>query len=366
MTSTTQRNGKLSTQVPNHWLRGLLDQPAARPHREAALAAAGLDIDALVTPGDTIPRGCESRVLGYLSSALNRPYSSAEFGIAQEPRNSSLLTYIMFNSDTLRDALHHVSRFVPVMRPRAYVEVREHPGFADLVLDKLEPGTLLDVQLIEFAIGAMLTALRAATGRARLSVHIGIASARNRGQSALSSIYDAPVELNAGATYLRFAEDALVLPIRNADADLLKHLTSYGEVLLSRVPERSLTMAGRIERHILHGMGAGRPTLADTAADFGISERTLSRRLVQEGTSFREVVSLAQLKLAHTFLSDPRLSLAEISHLCGFSDQSGFTQAYRRWTGRTPRVDRMYLISGEKPPTSPTGQISTKFDGNMT
>ena len=274
-------------------------------------------------------------------------------------------TYILFNSNTLHEALHHVQHFTPVTRPRARIEIRESPQHVDLVVDGVDIDVLQDAQLIEFSLGALLGAMRVATGLKQPVIQVGLDNIRRRGKRDLSSIYGCKVELGAEANYLRFPTSALTTPIKNADAHLLDHLTSYGEVLLGKTPAFSSSLSERIERHLLHGMASGRPRSQDTAAAFGLSERTMNRRLVEEGTSFRSLVSQAQLKLARAFLSDQRLSLAETAHLCGFADQSSFTQAYRRWTSRTPKADRISLINNKDLQETANGGISTSFDRNI-
>jgi AraC-like DNA-binding protein len=334
--------------IPNHWVRAILDVPHLAEHTSDALRTAGLSHDDLRDAGTLIPRGAETVLLNHFSSRLKTPFAGAEIGIALNPRNSALLTYILFNSTTLLDALHHIRRFTPVTRPRARIELLDTPDHVDFVVDGVGSDLRLETHLIEFSLAALLGAFRAATGESQLTSRIGLANPRRSGQRALSEIYGSPVELNAQHSYLRFPRSRLSLPIVNADAGLLDHLTRYGEVLLARVNPNSGTLSDTIQRHLLHGMAAGRPQLSETAATFGMSERTLNRRLRDEGTSFRDLVAATQLKLAKSFLSDPNLSLAETAHLCGFSDQSSFTQAYRRWTGRTPNSDRILLIKKEE------------------
>ena len=63
---------------------------------------------------------------------------------------------------------------------------------------------------------------------------------------------------------------------------------------------------------------------------------TLQRQLQAEGLSYRTVVDTTRRSLAEAYLGDKRFSQAEIAYLLGFSDQSSFSRAYRRWTGQSP------------------------------
>ena len=353
-------------QVPNHWLRSICRLPGMEELVQEALRDIEIHPELLDDIGGPVPRGVETAVISYISRRTNRPYAGAEMGIALDPRNSSLLTFILFNSTTLLDALRHTTRFVRVARPRARVTLDLREDYVDIFLDGVVPDIALDSQLMEFSLGAFLGALRTATGQDRIGARIGISGPRTRGQSALEAIYNCPVELGCQTSFIRVPASAFDLPIRDADAGLLGHLISYGEVLLNRAPRVSGTLRSEVERHVLHGMATGRPTLSETAAAFGLSERTFARRLLAEGASFREIISSAQLMLARAFLSDPNLSLAEVAHMCGFSDQSGFTQAYRRWTGSTPRIDRISLIRGENLQNIADGDLATRIGRNKT
>ncbi|CUH53380.1 AraC family transcriptional regulator [Shimia marina] len=347
-------------QVPNHWLRSVLALPYVAEHATDALAAAKLPSAALQEIGASVPRGAETKVLDFLSERLNAPFVGAEIGTAINPHNTALLTYILFNSQTLYDALCHVQKFTPVTRPRARVNLLENTSHVDLVVDGIGPDLTLDTHLIEFALAALLGAFRTATNQSVLVAQVGFAHLRKHGQAELAGIFGCSVKLETEHSYLRFDKRMLDTPIRDADAHLLGHLTSYGDVLLQSTNTAPVSLAETVQKQLLRGMAHGRPKAADTAERIGLSERTMNRRLLKEGTSFRELVSNTQFKLAQAFLADPYLSLAETSHLCGFSDQSSFTQAYRRWTGRTPAVDRKPLIQGENLQAFADGGISKK------
>jgi AraC-like DNA-binding protein len=100
------------------------------------------------------------------------------------------------------------------------------------------------------------------------------------------------------------------------------------------LPPTRDTWAGRVAQTLLTGHSdAEFPAVAKRLA---VSERTLRRRLHEEGTSFSEVRQRELQRRAEAMLAERRLSQAEIAFCLGFSEMSAFNRAFRRWTGRSP------------------------------
>ncbi|WP_409645598.1 AraC family transcriptional regulator ligand-binding domain-containing protein [Sphingorhabdus sp.] len=78
------------------------------------------------------------------------------------------------------------------------------------------------------------------------------------------------------------------------------------------------------------------PTLDRMAASFGMSERTLRRKLVEEGMSFRDLLDCVRKDMCQLYFMEDTRSLGEIALLLGYSDLSAFTRAYKNWTGTPP------------------------------
>lgn len=78
------------------------------------------------------------------------------------------------------------------------------------------------------------------------------------------------------------------------------------------------------------------PTLDRMAASFGMSERTLRRKLVDEGMSFRDLLDLVRKDLCRLYFMEGTRSLGEVALLLGYGDLSAFTRAYKNWTGTPP------------------------------
>jgi AraC-like DNA-binding protein len=95
-----------------------------------------------------------------------------------------------------------------------------------------------------------------------------------------------------------------------------------------------------VRQELIGRVGQGGAAAVPVARALGMSERTLSRRLAAEGTSFRDVLDRVRSETATALLHDPGLSIAEIMFFLGYSEPASFHRSFRRWTGKTPRSYR--------------------------
>ncbi|MEQ9317323.1 MAG: AraC family transcriptional regulator ligand-binding domain-containing protein [Henriciella sp.] len=123
-----------------------------------------------------------------------------------------------------------------------------------------------------------------------------------------------------------------------------KGLSAYfdrqlAEEIASKAREEGLDQ--QVRQVLSQQLSDGVPTLSGVAGALGMGARTLQRRLAEEGQSFQSVVDAARRELSHQLLRETDYSLAEIAFLTGFAEQSGFTRAFKRWSGQTPRSYRL-------------------------
>ena len=85
------------------------------------------------------------------------------------------------------------------------------------------------------------------------------------------------------------------------------------------------------------------PGIEDIAAQLHLHPQTLRRRLAQEGTSFNEVKTQCRHDTALYYLGKSKLSIEQIAQRTGFSEASGFTRAFKTWTGMSPQKYRQHL-----------------------
>ena len=63
---------------------------------------------------------------------------------------------------------------------------------------------------------------------------------------------------------------------------------------------------------------------------------SLKRNLQKRGTTFGKLLDQVRQELAKEYVMDRSISLTEVAFVLGFSEQSVFSKAFKRWTGRTP------------------------------
>ena len=98
----------------------------------------------------------------------------------------------------------------------------------------------------------------------------------------------------------------------------------------------------RVRACLLEMLASGHYSITYVASKLAISNRTLQRRLRQEGTTFQKVLDELREELARHYLSATDYTSAEISFLLGYEEPNSFFRAFRAWTGQTPEIVRAH------------------------
>jgi AraC-like DNA-binding protein len=83
-------------------------------------------------------------------------------------------------------------------------------------------------------------------------------------------------------------------------------------------------------------LGETKLTPDAVARAVAVSRRTLSRRVADEGTSFRHILDDVRREFACAFLQDRSLSIADVAFFLEYSEPAAFNRSFRRWTGCAP------------------------------
>ncbi|MGW7101364.1 AraC family transcriptional regulator [Streptomyces sp. NPDC054838] len=155
-------------------------------------------------------------------------------------------------------------------------------------------------------------------------------------------LFDCPVRFGADRTAAAFAAHWLTAPLVREEPALDAMLRRAPFDLLSR-PEYGTTVAEQVRRTLTRRLRTSPrlPELGEVAARLAVSPATLRRRLHQEGTSFQQLKDHVRRDAAIAGLAESGEPIAELAARLGFSEDTAFHRAFRRWTGTTPGAYRI-------------------------
>ena len=159
--------------------------------------------------------------------------------------------------------------------------------------------------------------------------------------SAASDVYKRQdIEFGATIDEVSFAAPVSHIPVVSADSYLNELLIANCEDALSRRPTKAGPFRSVVENAVAQLLPHGNARASEIARHFGLSQRTFARRLTSESLTFSEVLNSLRCDLATQYLADHDLSISQIAWLLGYQEVSAFTNAFKRWTGKTPREAR--------------------------
>lgn len=197
------------------------------------------------------------------------------------------------------------------------------------------PGQLVD----ECAVAALVSYARNITASQASPLSVSFINVRPADTGPYEAFFGCEVAFEAPTTVLRFAAAQMETRLRQPDPALCALLDAQARELTSRLPPRD-DFESRLRGAIVAGLRENAANLTDCARRMHCSSRTLQRRLESAGTTFQDSVDAARREIAVAYLRDPRLKLSEVALLLGYSEQSAFTRAFARWTGKPPTAFR--------------------------
>jgi AraC-like DNA-binding protein len=238
-----------------------------------------------------------------------------------------------FYARDYRDGLLRLARFKRLCSPEQ-LQVTEGKGACTITVQwpyasEPEPAISTDVTF------AYLVELgRRGTGQHLTPQRVELIRPRPNGD-VYQRYFECPLRFGAARNALILKSADLDRPFPGHNRELLEILTPAFAAALGELQARS-SIREQVKVVLKRSLASGRPDLCDVARDLGLSERTLQRRITEEGTSFRELLVEARQELGRQLLSDPSAEIDEVACLLGYQDASSFYRAFRYWEGVTP------------------------------
>jgi AraC-like DNA-binding protein len=303
---------------------------------ERVLRDAGLDLRTLNREGGRIPWLAQAKLLEIAAHELDDDCYGLHLAEHVDVRDADLIAYLGLASKTLGEALNNLSRYARVFTEAVQFDVSSDNGAATVNFIPAKPTFLHYRQQAEFSTALLLTAYRTFTGRDITPLEVAFTHHRRERLREVSRFFGCRVSYGERRARIVLKAKDLAIPIPTADHRLLKILRRHGDAILKERGPTGTGLLSKVERLIVDLLPKGMARAKVIATELGMSDRTLTRRLGEAGTSFDEILDRLRHDLAQRYITASELSLSEVAFLLGYSNPPAFSSAFKRWSGRPP------------------------------
>jgi AraC-like DNA-binding protein len=323
------------------WTRGVAAREALR-HLDIKgidatplLSKAGLSRGQLLEEGGGVSVASQYRFLELAAVETNDALLGLHLAVEMDVRRAGVLFYLAAASATVFEALENAARYAATTNEDTLLEISRRRDETVLSVRTVSGQAEPRRQFAEFIALAVVRALRRATNREFAPSRMTFVHARNSGLREIHRILRCPVEFAHVTDSWVLPQSVIELPIVSEDSHLLQILTAHADDLLAE--RRSATgLRSIVESQLLGLLPSGRAQAAVVAQQLGMSARSFTRHLAEEGTTFSEILDRLRNRRALHYLADERISLQQIAWLLGYSEPTAFNHAFRRWFGTSP------------------------------
>ncbi|WP_323123509.1 AraC family transcriptional regulator [Burkholderia alba] len=346
--STKDNLGLRRPTIPVAYLRLLLQVFDERGiDARQARAGTGLRDDVLAEPDARVPPSQWARLVLNAIRLSGDEGLGFELGLRLRMSVHGFLGYAAMTAPDLRESLRVHARYFR-MRNRQYrLQFAEHDAGATLALSGVQAIPILQHHVMfEIVLTGLAHSIAALTGRDAPDIELQFAwpepdyYARYRDRLPR-------VRFDCAANALWIARPALDWPLVMSDEVAHRQALVQVEREYADVRQEEGDIVERV-RAELAGPASGYPSPDALAKRLLLSTRTLRRRLLDAGSSYRALFDEARFRDARHLLSASDLDLKTIAERLAFTDPANFTRAFRKWAGQTPSAFRAASVDASQ------------------
>ncbi|MGH8461381.1 MAG: AraC family transcriptional regulator [Stenotrophobium sp.] len=295
---------------------------------------AGLDPAILHDPNGRYPVSKMARLWQLAVAVTGDPCLGLKAAAYVQPATFHSLGLAMMASLNLEDALQRTARFSRIVSNAVDIVIVRTPVGVKEVVRFLDGVPVVD-EAIDLVMASTAKMGHMLTGLERLPIEIHLCRDGTAAMLAeFAAYFDCPVQFRAEENALLIPHEWMQRPLPMANPELARQNDRVVVEYLRRFD--GARVSEKVRAELISRLPAGEPARAHVASALNMSEKTLQRRLSGEDSSYQQILDETRSELAQQYLRESRASVCEVTFRLGFSDQSSFTRAFKRWTGLSP------------------------------
>lgn len=257
--------------------------------------------------------------------------------------NHGLLGYAMYASANLGKAIERHTKYQDVIGAVVHTALFIEGDTAHLrVIETVRPDMLNTEAKLQYEMERLFAEW------AEIGPAIG---SDNHWFDSLDFTYSAPVHrsmyeqilgkqlrFNRPYSQMNFPAALLERPLSFANEQAAELCERQCAALLDEL-QKTEGLVGEIRR-LLANAPRQYPPIEVAASHLALGERTLRRRLADEGTSYKQVLLDFRMELAASYLRNEAMTVQEAAYVTGYSDPSNFHRTFSKYHGATPKEYR--------------------------
>jgi AraC-like DNA-binding protein len=299
------------------------------------LEEAGLDPALLNVPGTRYPRENIMNLWKIAARTTVDPCIGLTVGLKVRTTSFHALSCSWLASQTLLEALQRLARYHRIIATVPLeIEINEKEDSYELEVRYPNPKFPGPPIALDSFMGSIIGLCRTATNSHFHPLKVSLGHGDNDRASEYIKGFECPVDFMADKNAFYFDKESLLAHLPGNNPDIAKATDKVAEHYLEMLDPNQVTT--KVRKLLINLLPTGEANQQIIASRLAKSVSTLQRQLRDEGTSFRTIQDETRQRLAEDYVQDGEYSLSEIAYLLGFTDQSNFSRAFRRWNGTSP------------------------------
>jgi AraC-like DNA-binding protein len=254
----------------------------------------------------------------------------------QKYASGNLLYAVLMNSPSVGEALGKFCRYHGIMSSAVQPRLIDSGTAPQIILETPYPALTLDIGHEAFIFSLLASVIENLTGNRESIMEVRFSHQPPEKLDSYHRIFACPIKFRHTVSALLLAKSALEKPVFLANPHLLAELEflAFRHVQqLSMGNSVSCKVANAISQMLING---DKPSVKVVAKDLAMSTRQLQQKLKNEQTGYQKLLDQVREQMAMRLLADRRHTISDITFILGYAEQSSFTHAIQKWTGKTP------------------------------
>ena len=301
---------------------------------EALLPEAGIDPGLLGKPENRIPFERQNALWRLAVETASVPAFGLQFARSIQPTSFGVVGYMAMNCGSIGECLEAIVSYQLLAGEGGEFSLEPCGNDTALCYTPVNPGDAVTPERVVGMLAATVSFGRWLVGESFRPRRVAFTHEAPGETAEYAEFFGCPVAFAEAQNCAVYTPSVTGLVVPTASEELLALLRERANRMLEGLSRGGI--ASRIASLLASQLDSAVPDKAVIAAQLGMSERTLQRRLRDEGTTYQATLDRTRHYLARDLLRNTQVPLAEVAVQLGFSEPSTFFRAFKRWEGVTP------------------------------